>query len=144
MNVYKLSGVKTFNSTIAIFSTAIGDIGFGAAGLTEQQAKKEGFDIITGTFEGIDKHPGSLPGTQKQTVKLIASRECGIILGGEVISGLSAGELINLIGLAIQNRMNVTSILTSQIGTHPMMTSPPTAYPLIEAAEGIAKKMRSS
>jgi hypothetical protein len=35
--------------------------------------------------------------------------------------------------------MNVNSILTGQIGTHPLLTGPPTAYPLIKAAEVIAK-----
>ena len=137
-----MSSVKTFSGTIAIFSTAIGDTGFGAAGLTEAQATKEGFEIITGFFEGIDKHPGALPGTHKQFVKLIVARDSGVILGGEVVGGLSAGEIVNIIGLAIQNRMTVSSILTAQVGTHPLMTAPPTAYPLIKAAECIVRKMR--
>jgi pyruvate/2-oxoglutarate dehydrogenase complex dihydrolipoamide dehydrogenase (E3) component len=141
-NLYKLSAVKTFSGTIAIFSTAIGEISFGAAGLTESIARKEGFDIVTGTFEGVDKHPGTLPGTHKQIVKLIVARESGVILGGEVIGGPSVGELINLIGLAIQNKMTVNSILTAQIGTHPLLTAPPTAYPLIKAAEVVAKKIK--
>jgi pyruvate/2-oxoglutarate dehydrogenase complex dihydrolipoamide dehydrogenase (E3) component len=141
-NLYKLSAVKTFSGTIAIFSTAIGEISFGAAGLTESIARKEEFDIVTGTFEGVDKHPGTLPGTHKQIVKLIVARESGVILGGEVMGGPSVGELINLIGLAIQNKMTVNSILTAQIGTHPLLTAPPTAYPLIKAAEVVAKKIK--
>ena len=141
MNLYKLSSVKAFSGTIAIFSTALGETGFGAAGITENQAVKEGFDIVTGTFEGIDKHPGTLPKTHKQMVKLVAARESGVILGGEVISGPSTGELVNLIGLAIQSRMTVNSILTAQIGTHPLLTGPPTAYPLIKAAEVVVKKI---
>lgn len=142
MNLYKLSAVKTFSGTIAIFSTAIGNTGFGAAGLTEKQAAEEGFDIITGSFEGVDRHPGALPGTHKQKVKLIVARESGVILGGEVIGGLSAGELINVIGLAIENRMSVNSVFTAQIGTHPLLTAPPTAYPLIKAAESVMKQMK--
>ncbi|MHA1578356.1 MAG: FAD-dependent oxidoreductase [Candidatus Freyarchaeota archaeon] len=141
MNLYKLSAVKMFNGTIAIFSTAVGETGFGAAGLTETLARKEGFDIVTGTFEGVDKHPGTLPNTHKQTVKLIVARESGVILGGEVIGGPTAGELTNLIGLAVQNKMTLNSILTAQIGTHPLLTAPPTAYPLLKAAEVVAKNV---
>jgi len=141
MNLYKLSTVKTFSGTIAIFSTAIGETGFGAAGLTEKMAKREGFDIVTGTFEGIDKHPGTLPDAHRQIVKLIVARESGVIIGGEVVGGPSAGEITNLMGLAIQNKMTVNDILTAQIGTHPMLTAPPTAYPLIKAAEVVARKM---
>ena len=141
MNLYKLSTLKTLSGTIAIFSTAFGDAGFGAAGLTESAAKKEGFDVITGTFEGIDKHPGTLPCTHKQIVKLIVARESGVVLGGEVAGGSTAGELTNLVGFVIQNRMTIDSILTAQIGTHPLLTAPPTAYPLIKAAEVAAKNM---
>jgi NADH oxidase (H2O2-forming) len=138
MNLFKLSAVKTFNGTISIFSTAIGDTGFGVAGLTEAKAREEGFDIVTGVFEGMDKHPGSLPGTKKQMVKLVVGRESGIILGGEVIGGLSAGELTNCIGFIIQNRMDINSILTSQIGTHPLLTASPAGYPLLKAAGNVA------
>jgi len=141
MNLYKLSTLKTLSGTIAIFSTAIGNTGFGAAGLTEESAKKEGFDVVTGAFEGIDKHPGTLPDTHKQVVKLIVARESGVVLGGEVMGGLSVGELTNLIGLVIQNQMSINSILTAQIGTHPLLTAPPTAYPLIKAAEVVAKNL---
>jgi len=139
MNLYKLSAVKTFNGTIAIFSTCFGGTGFGAAGLTESQAIEENFDIVTGTFEGIDRHPGTLQDTHKQLVKLVVARDSGVILGGEVVGGLSAGELINVIGLAIQNRMTINSILTTQIGTQPLLTASPAAYPIIKAAEVIAQ-----
>ncbi len=142
MNLYKLSALKTFTGTITMFSTAIGDNAFGAAGVTEKMANERGFDIVTGTFEGVDKHPGTLPGTHNQIVKLIATRESGVLIGGEVIGGPSTGELINILGLAIENRMIIGSILTAQIATHPLLTAPPTAYPIIKAAEVIAKKRR--
>lgn len=142
MNLYDLSVVKTFRGTIAIFSTAIGDFGFGSAGLTEAAAKREGFEIVTGLFDGVDKHPSTLPGVHRQMIKLIVARDSGAVLGGEVLSGASAGELVNLAGFMIQNRMTVDSVLSSQIGTHPLLTAPPTAYPLIKAAESAARKIR--
>ncbi len=142
MNLYKLCSVQTFSGTIAVFSTAFGETGFAAAGLIESRAIEEGFDIVAGTFAGVDKHPGTLPGTHKQIVKLIASKDSGVILGGEVVCGPSTGELVNIIGLIIQNRMTVNSVLTSQIGTHPLLTAPPTAYPIIKAAEIIVKKIK--
>jgi NADPH-dependent 2,4-dienoyl-CoA reductase/sulfur reductase-like enzyme len=138
MNLFQLSAVKTFSGTISIFSTALGDTGFGVAGLTETKAREEGFDIATGIFEGMDKHPGSLPGTKKQKVKLIVGRESGIILGGEIAGGLTVGELTNTLGFIIQNRMDINSILTAQIGTHPLLTASPAAYPLLKAAGNVA------
>ncbi len=140
MNLYKLYAIKTFSGTISIFATAIGDTGFGVAGLTESIAEKENFDYITGVFEGIDRHPGTLKDTHKQYVKLIAGKESGVILGGEVMGGLSVGELTNTIGIMIQNRMTINSLLTAQIGTHPLLTASPAGYPLIKAAEDASTK----
>lgn len=135
LNLYKLSTPKSFGGTIAIYSTVIGNTAFATAGLTETMARKENYDIVTGVFEGPDKHPGALPGMHKQTVKLIASKDTRTILGGEVMGGYSSGELINVIGLAIENKMTLSSLLISQIGTHPMLTGSPVGYPLIKAAE---------
>jgi NADPH-dependent 2,4-dienoyl-CoA reductase/sulfur reductase-like enzyme len=141
MNLFSLNVVKTFSGTIAIYSTAIGNTGFGTAGVTEQRAEQEGIVTYTGIFEGINRHPGNLPDTHKQIVKLIAAKNSGVIIGGEVIGGMEAGELTNVIGLALQNRMSVNSFLAMQIGTHPCLTASPAAYPLIKAAEIIAIKM---
>ncbi len=141
MNLFNLNVVKTFSGTIAIYSTAIGENGYGTAGVTEQRAEQEGIATLTGLFEGVDRHPGSLPGSHKQIVKLISAKNSGVIIGGEVIGGPEAGELTNVIGLAIQNRMSVNSFLTMQIGTHPCLTASPAAYPLVKAAEMIAIKM---
>ena len=98
MNLYRLSTVRSFTGTISIFATAIGDDAFGTAGITENLANERGFDIVTGTFEGVDRHPATLPDAHPQIIKLIASLDSGIILGGEVFGGKSTGELTNLIG----------------------------------------------
>ncbi|MDF1550884.1 MAG: FAD-dependent oxidoreductase [Bacteroidales bacterium] len=141
MNLFNLNVVKTFSGTIAIYSTAIGDTGFGTAGVTELRAEQEGIATVTGLFEGINRHPGNLPDTHLQIVKLIAAKNSGVIIGGEAIGGAETGELTNVIGLAIQNRMSVNSFLTMQIGTHPCLTASPAAYPLVKAAEIIAIKI---
>ncbi len=144
MNLFILETVRTFSGTISNFATALGDHSFGVAGITEDNARAEGFDIITASFEGVDHHPGKLPGTHKQTVKLVVAKDSGLILGGSVFGSHSAGEIVNVIGLAIQNKMTVSSLLTMQIGTHPLLTAPPTAYPLIKAAELALKKTHSN
>lgn len=141
MNLYKLCAIKTFGGTISIFATALGDTGFGVAGLTETIARNEGFDVVTGVFDGIDRHPGTLADTHKQFVKLVIGKNSGIILGGEVYGGLSVGELTNTIGIIIQNKMSLNSLLTAQIGTHPLLTASPAGYPLMKAAENAHSKI---
>ena len=143
LNLYSLHTTSTFRGTIGIYSTSIGDKAYAVAGLTETIAKQENFDYVTGTFAGVDRHPGSFEDSNKQVVKLIVQKCSGVILGGAAYGGKSVGELINVIGFAIQGRMTLNDLLVAQIGTQPMLTASPAAYPLIKAAEICKKQMRS-
>lgn len=142
LNLYELNTFSIFRGTVGIYSTCIGDTAYGVAGLIEKQAVKEGFKIVTGSFTGINRHPGKIADSHKETVKLIVSERSGVILGGEVLGGKCAGELINAIGIAIQNNMTVHDLVITQIGTQPMLTASPAGFPLIKAAEIVAKKLR--
>lgn len=141
MNLYNLSTIKTFNGTIGIYSTNIGDTSFGVAGMTEKRAKSEGFQIISAKFKGMDRHPGKLNNGHYQICKLVVNKNSGLILGGEVVGGTSIGELTNVLGFIIQNKMTISDLLCSQIGTQPMLTASPAGYPLIKAAEIAGRKL---
>jgi len=142
INLFKLSVTKNFKGTISVFSTAVGEDAFGVAGLTRSQAEKQHLPVITSKFEGPDRHPGKIPGMHMQMVELVVAKDSGLILGGTATGGLSIGELVNTIGFAIQNNMTIYDLLTTQIGTHPLLTAPPTAYPLIKAAEIAVKQLK--
>ncbi len=141
MNLYELNTIRMFNGTIGIYSTVIGKTAFGVAGITEKTAKAEGFGVLTGSFKGMDRHPGKLNGGQSQFVKIIANKNTGLIMGGEVIGGNSIGELTNVLGFIIQNKMTVSDVMVAQIGTQPMITASPAAYPLVKAVEVVYRKM---
>jgi NADPH-dependent 2,4-dienoyl-CoA reductase/sulfur reductase-like enzyme len=134
-NLYQIKVIRENKGTIAIYSTYIDGLVLGSAGLTENTARKENFEIVVGSAEGVDKHPGTLPGVCKGKVKLIFSKQSGIILGGQVSCGMSCAQAINIIGTAIQKRMSATELETLQIATHPYLTSAPTMYPIILAAQ---------
>ena len=140
-NLYRLKVVRENKGTIAIYSTYVDGKVLGSAGLTENTAEKEGFEIVTGLVEGTDKHPVTLPGANKVKVKLIFSKNHGIILGGQVAGGMSCGEMINLIGVAIQKRMSFAELETLQMATHPYLTSAPTVYPIVLAAQDASRRM---
>ena len=140
-NLYKLKVVRENKGTIAIYSTYVDGKVLGSGGLTENSARNEGFEIVTGMTDGVDKHPTTLPGVSKVKVKLIFSKHSGIILGGQVAGGMSCGELINLIGVAIQKRVSFAELETLQMATHPYLTSAPTVYPIVLAAQDASRKM---
>lgn len=141
MNLYNLKVIRQTKGSIAIFSTSLNDISIGAAGLTEMQANKEGFQIIVGRNVGVDHHPAKLPETSSQIVKLIFSKGSGVILGAQIIGGQSTGEMINILGLAIQKNMTASELATMQYGTQPMLTAGPGNYPIVLAAMSAVQQM---
>ncbi len=136
-SLYKLKHLKGFNGTIAIFSTMIGERAFASAGVTENRAKIENIDYVTGYFEGLNRHPAAVADASKQSIKLIAMKSSGQIIGGQVIGSKEAGEIINIIGLAIEAELTVHSLISLQVATQPLLTAAPTNYPIIMAAQAV-------
>jgi NADH oxidase (H2O2-forming) len=143
-NIYGIRVLHQIQGTIAAFSTKIGGVSFASAGMTCRACQKEGFRYVTATAVAPDRHPGMLPGASELKVKLVFADRSGIILGGQVSGGPSAGELINMIALAIQKKVTVRELDMMQIATHPLLTSSPTVHPLINAAHQALAKLRAT
>ena len=136
-SLYGLKYLKGFSGTIAIFSTMVGDRAFASAGVTEQKAKEENIDYVVGEFESMNRHPATMPDASKQSVKLIALRSSGQIIGGQIVGDKEAGEIINIIGLTIEAKLTAHHLISLQVATQPVLTPAPTTYPLIKAAQNI-------
>jgi NADPH-dependent 2,4-dienoyl-CoA reductase/sulfur reductase-like enzyme len=141
-NLFHINLLRNFQGTLAVFSTEINNMAFASAGAIEQTAHNANISYIVGKFEDVDRHPATLPGTSKLFIKLIVSPQTGVIIGGEICGGKTAGELINVIGLAIQKRVTVYELISYQIGTHPLLTTAPTKYVLIKAAENAIAQLK--
>lgn len=141
-NLYRKSDSIKNDGTLAVFSTFLDGLAVGIAGLNEKNAEDKGLDIVTGTAEAPDHHPGTLPGTRTMKAKLIFSRSSGKLLGGQVMGPKGVGEMINILALAIQQETNIYAFDTLQIATHPLLTAAPTVYPLITAAQSALMKMK--
>lgn len=133
-NAFQLRLIRANKGTISAFSTKIFGKTYAAAGLTEARAKQEGFTIMTGDFTTMDKHPGTLPNSQKVKIKLIFSKCSGVILGGQISGGDAVGEMINIISLAIQKGATASELNTFQVATHPLISASPIAYPINAAS----------
>ncbi len=140
-NLYQLEILRENKGTLGAFSTFLNGLTLGAAGFSEKTAKAEGFDIVIGQGEAPNHHPGSLPDTEKIKVKLVFAKSSGILLGGQVMGPTGIAEMINLLSLAIQQGVTLYDFDTLQISTHPLLTSAPTVYPLIIAAQSALMKL---
>jgi pyruvate/2-oxoglutarate dehydrogenase complex dihydrolipoamide dehydrogenase (E3) component len=127
---------------VGVFSTVVGNMALGLAGLSEEEAKKNGYDVFVGQAEAPNRHPGGMPGSIKIKTKLIFNKKTGHIIGGQMRGGDSVGESINIISACIQKKMTADDIATFQLGTHPAVTASPISYQLVNAAEMAIKNMR--
>ena len=141
-NLYQLELIRENKGTVGVFSTKVGDLVLAAAGITENRAKKEGFDYIVGQAEAPNHHPGKLPETKSIKVKLIFAKSSeNLLLGAEIMGPESISEMINILALAIQQKTSLFDFNTWQIATHPLLTSAPTVYPLIKASQEAMMKL---
>lgn len=133
-NLFDLKLIRQVKGDLSIFSTSIGGVTFAAAGLDEIDAKNGGFEVEIGVANSVDRHPATLPDTSKVKIKLIFSKSSGVLIGCQIMGGKSVGEMINVVGTAIQGGMSVADVVTLQIGTHPLLTASPVVYAVISAA----------
>lgn len=132
-NLFSVS--RTNLGVIGVFSTVLGESAFAAAGLTVQQAKEKGYNVIVGEAESPNRHPGCMPGAAPLRVRLVFEADSQVLVGGQVIGAKSGGELINTISACIHQRMTANDIAMFQTGTHPALTASPISYQLVNAAE---------
>jgi pyruvate/2-oxoglutarate dehydrogenase complex dihydrolipoamide dehydrogenase (E3) component len=137
----RIAGANLFGThrenagTVGVWSTAVGQVALATAGLTEEMARERGYDVVPVAIEGPNRHPGSMPGAANNRVKLVFERGTGVVLGGQVMGDVAAGEVINAISACVQNRMTAHDIAMFQTGTHPALTASPIAYHMVNAAE---------
>lgn len=139
-NLYSIKVIRKYQGVLGTFSTKIGNTAFAVSGLTEKRAKEKGLEYTVGIAKAPDRHPGKLPGASELTVKLLFSTYSHNLLGAQISGGDSVGEMINMLSVMILNKMTDMDIDTLQIGTHPLLTTSPIAYPIINATVDAIKK----
>jgi len=137
VNLYRKNNLTKNQGTVAAFSTYLDGLSLAAVGLTESAANKEKISVVIGRSEAMNHHPATLANSQKITVKLIFKKSPKVLIGGQVMGQESAGEIINIISLAVQQKMTAMELANLQVATHPLLTAAPTVYPIIIAAQAV-------
>jgi pyruvate/2-oxoglutarate dehydrogenase complex dihydrolipoamide dehydrogenase (E3) component len=139
-NLFEIKVIRKYIGVLGSFSTKIGGTAFGVCGLTESKAKAMNLDYTIGETITADRHPAELNGASKIHLKLIFARYSHVLLGAEMHGGDSVGELVNMFSVMILNKMTDMDIDNLQIGTHPLLTPSPLAYPAINATVNAIQK----
>jgi NADPH-dependent 2,4-dienoyl-CoA reductase/sulfur reductase-like enzyme len=102
-------GQATFGGVLGTAITRVGDVEVARTGLNEREAAAAGFGFVAATnTAGTRAH--YYPGSSSATVKLVAERGTGRLLGGQIVGGEGAGKRIDVIATALWNEMTVADL----------------------------------
>ncbi|MFC4353688.1 dihydrolipoyl dehydrogenase [Chryseomicrobium palamuruense] len=114
-----IAGEKSVVDYLAIPAVCFTDPELATVGLSEEQAKAEGYEVQAGKFPfGANGRALALDATEG-FVKLVSRKEDGLLLGAQIV-GQGASDMIAELGLAIEAGMTVEDIAMT-IHAHPTL-----------------------
>jgi NADPH-dependent 2,4-dienoyl-CoA reductase/sulfur reductase-like enzyme len=128
---------ERFAGIVGTSIVSIFGMGFATTGLSESQAKAEGFTPVVARIEANAK-PKYYGGT-KTTVELVADRATRRLVGGSVIGEDGASGRINVIAGALQTRMRIDEFEQLDLAYSPPFS--PVWDPLLIAAQQLIKQL---
>jgi NADPH-dependent 2,4-dienoyl-CoA reductase/sulfur reductase-like enzyme len=111
-------GYATFPGVIGTAVTKVCDLEVARTGLTEKQAHKAGYAFVTATVESTSR-AGYYPGASMMTIKLIAERRTGTLLGAQIVGQAEAAKRIDALAVAVWNRMTVEEMTALDLSYAP-------------------------
>ena len=102
-------GYATFDGVLGTAITRVGDLEVARTGLNESEADAGGFEFVTSTTTATSR-AGYYPGAEPMTVKLVAERGSGRLLGGQIVGGSGAAKRIDVVATALWNEMTVADM----------------------------------
>jgi NADPH-dependent 2,4-dienoyl-CoA reductase/sulfur reductase-like enzyme len=109
---------KEFPGVTGTAITKFKDLEISRTGLSEKEARDLGIDIKTASIES-STIAGYYPGRGKINVKLVADKQSGRILGGQVVGKQGAGKRIDTIATAITAGMTAQQIVDLDLSYAP-------------------------
>ncbi|MEU5673453.1 FAD-dependent oxidoreductase [Micromonospora sp. NPDC047762] len=111
-------GYATFTGVIGTAVTKVCDLEVGRTGLREREATAAGFEFVSVIAESTNR-AGYYPGARPMTVKLIAERPSGRLLGAQIVGWSEAAKRIDTLAVALWNGMTVDDMTQLDLGYAP-------------------------
>ncbi|MEU1398610.1 FAD-dependent oxidoreductase [Micromonospora zamorensis] len=111
-------GYATFAGVIGTAVTKVCDLEVGRTGLREGEARTAGFDFVSVIAESTNR-AGYYPGSRPMTVKLLAERPSGRLLGAQIVGWSEAAKRIDTLAVALWNGMTVDDMTSLDLGYAP-------------------------
>lgn len=111
-------GYATFLGVIGTAVTRVCDLEVARTGLLEPEAAAAGFEFITVKVESTNT-AGYFPDAAPMTIKLLAERRTGRLLGAQIVGRSQSAKRIDTLAVALWNHMTVDEMSMLDLGYAP-------------------------
>jgi NADPH-dependent 2,4-dienoyl-CoA reductase/sulfur reductase-like enzyme len=112
-------GYDTFPGVVGTAITKVHDLEIARTGLGVAEARTAGFDVVAGTVESTTTS-GYMPGASQMTVKVVAERGTGRMLGAQIVgAGPGSAKRIDACALAVWNEMRAEELAMTDLSYAP-------------------------
>ncbi|MCX4765642.1 FAD-dependent oxidoreductase [Streptomyces sp. NBC_01275] len=133
-------GYATFPGVVGTAVSKVCDLEIARTGLREKDARRVGLRFETVTVESTSR-AGYYPGASLMTVKMIAERRTGRLLGVQIVGREGAGKRVDIAAVALTAGMTVEQMTALDLGYAPPFS--PVWDPVLVAARKAATKIRN-
>ena len=106
----------------------------GGSGFTEAIARRRGFEVYVGYGNTTSFFP-MMPGATDVRVKIVADLASDRVLGGQVLAQVPTTDRIDVVTLAIQQKLTVAELAKLSYSAQPWQSFLPAKNPIVEACE---------
>jgi NADPH-dependent 2,4-dienoyl-CoA reductase/sulfur reductase-like enzyme/rhodanese-related sulfurtransferase len=131
-------GNATFPGVLGTTVFKTFDFNVAKTGLSMREAEKEGFHSIQAIVRGYDR-AHYYPGRKESTLKVIADKETGRILGGQAIGEGPSDKFIDILAIALHGKMTCRELASVDLAYAPSFS--PVLSPIIVAANVLTNKL---
>jgi NADPH-dependent 2,4-dienoyl-CoA reductase/sulfur reductase-like enzyme len=127
-----------FPGAVGTAITKIFNLEVGRTGLTEERARREGFEPVSVKVETTTR-PRYYPGGSRIAVKLIADRRSGRLLGGQIVGGEGVLARVNALAILLAKGGTVEDLFFADLAYAPPFA--PVWDPLVLAARVMIREL---
>ena len=132
-------GYATFPGVVGTAVTKVCSTEVARTGLNEREATAAGLGYETARIESSTR-AGYFPGAGRITVKMLAERRTGRLLGAQVVGAEGAAKRIDVVATAITAGLTVDQVIDLDLSYAPPFS--PVWDPVLVAAREVAKTLR--
>ncbi|WP_316574214.1 FAD-dependent oxidoreductase [Nocardia canadensis] len=129
-------GYATFPGVVGTAISRVCDLEVARTGLREKDAVRAGLQFHPVTIESTGR-AGYFPGAAPMTVKMLAERRTGRLLGVQIVGRDGAAKRIDTAAVALTARMTVEQVISLDLGYAPPFS--PVWDPILVAARAAAR-----